>query len=393
MNILNQIQSAYSEIYQAYKSERQSYQDKIDESERKIEWHKRRKERYEKRIRKMDFPHWTDNLVRPVMREIERLTPDIVWEERDRLPTFGIRCECPVFGKTAEGHTVGICFTPGSNIEEKLWYDTGEVKARFSSGTIGEINGMNNVSKPVDSIEELIAFVRQKELTAKERHSKTNPITHNNTIMAGKGISTTAEPLDYGDYLRLVEALEADKKYRWELYCILACAFALRAKDALNIKWGDVLYGDLYVVVENKTKKARRIPINSTVRAKLFFLYEKMGRPEIESLVFISKRTGRPYTTQNVNTHLRNYIKKYSLPISHFSTHSFRKTFGMKYFKDNGENERALIVLSRELNHSTPGVTRRYIGIPESEYAETYNAITFNTKNNGNRGQIQRPNP
>lgn len=203
--------------------------------------------------------------------------------------------------------------------------------------------------------------------------------------MAAKGVSTTAEPLEYNDYLRLIDELECSGKYRWELFCILACAFALRAKDVLNIKWGDVLYGDLYVLNEHKTGKLRRISINATVRGKLFFIYEHMGRPEIESYVFVNKRTGQPFTIQNINYHLRNFKKKYELPIERFSSHSFRKTFGMKVFKDHGESERALIILSRELNHSGPDVTRRYIGIKENEYLATYDSITFEPLENGNQ--------
>lgn len=195
--------------------------------------------------------------------------------------------------------------------------------------------------------------------------------------MAKKGISTTAEPLEYDDYLRLIKALEKDKKYRWELFCVLTCAFALRASDVLKTKWGELLYGDLFYVEEKKTGKVRRININPSIRKKLFFLYNKMGRPDIESLVFLNHRTGRPYTIQNVNHHLRNYKKRYDLPVDKFSTHTFRKTFGMKYFKDHGESERALIILSRELNHSGPDVTRRYIGIKESEYQATYDSIQF----------------
>lgn len=208
--------------------------------------------------------------------------------------------------------------------------------------------------------------------------------------MAAKGVSTTAEPLEFADYLRLIDELENARKYRWELFCILACAFALRARDVLNIKWGDVLYGDLYVFCEHKTGKHRRIPINATIREKLNFIYERMGSPEIESLAFVNQRTQQPFTIQNINYHLRNFKKKYELPINRFSSHSFRKTFGMKYFKDQGESERALIILSRELNHSGPHVTRRYIGIKESEYQATYDSITFNTTQNEDSEKIHR---
>lgn len=208
--------------------------------------------------------------------------------------------------------------------------------------------------------------------------------------MAAKGVSTTADPLDYSDYLQLIDDLERDEKYRWELFCILACALALRASDVLTIKWEDVLFGEIYVLNEHKTGKFRRIHINTTVRRKLFLIYEQMGRPKVESLVFVNERTGRPFTIQNVNYHLRNFKKKYNLPVDRFSSHSFRKTFGMKFFQDQGESERALIILSRELNHSGPHVTRRYIGIKESEYKASYDTITFNIAENEESGKKQK---
>ena len=195
--------------------------------------------------------------------------------------------------------------------------------------------------------------------------------------MAAKGVSTTAEPLEYDEYLRLIEHLDRDGIYLWQLFCVLACAFALRVSDALRQTWHDVLNVEVFWVREGKTGKEKRVRVNPSVRAKINDLYVKLGKPDLDQLVFLSKRTGRPYTRQNIGYHLRKYKKKYLLSIDKFSSHSFRKTYGQKAFKELGETDRALIILSREYNHSGPEVTRRYIGIKDAEYEATYTAIQF----------------
>lgn len=172
MSILHEIQQSYSSKYQAYKDKKQSHQKLIDESEQKIVWHQRRIDRHKKKINNLDFPLWTENLVRPIIVEVAKLTPDIEWESDKRLCTFGLRRECPIFGTTKDGHTVGITFTPPHNGANLPYYDTGERKPSYQPGTIGEINGMNNVSKQIESIEELVAMIRRKEEEAIAFHLK-----------------------------------------------------------------------------------------------------------------------------------------------------------------------------------------------------------------------------
>ena len=113
--------------------------------------------RLEKKLTKLIYPHWTDILVRPIMAEVAHRTPDIVWEQDKTLNTFGIRCACPVFGQTLEGHTVGITFTAG---KAGLLYDTGE---KYHANEYNDLNGLNNISKPIVSIDELVSLVRKQE--------------------------------------------------------------------------------------------------------------------------------------------------------------------------------------------------------------------------------------
>ena len=75
---------------------------------------------------------------------------------------------------------------------------------------------------------------------------------------------------------------------------------------------------------------------------------------------------------------LKEIKTKYNLKIEHFSTHSLRKTFGRKVVEQAGENsEMALIKLSELFNHSSPQITRKYLGLRHEELMEVYDTLTF----------------
>ena len=138
------------------KRQRTELQAKIDAARRKIAWHEKRISRLLELYGKIQRPRWTDEIVVPVMTEVARLTPGVTWEYPERLNIHGLRAACSVFGRTGNGETVGLTF---SFNDDTLQYDTGEVTRRFAPGTLGEINGMNNVSTPVESVDSLVTKV------------------------------------------------------------------------------------------------------------------------------------------------------------------------------------------------------------------------------------------
>lgn len=81
---------------------------------------------------------------------------------------FGLRAECPIYinekGKPGERRVIYL--TPWfdsskGETELMLYYDTGETKNDYAPGTLGEINGMNNVMKRLpDTLEEIISLLR-----------------------------------------------------------------------------------------------------------------------------------------------------------------------------------------------------------------------------------------
>lgn len=87
---------------------------------------------------------------------------------------------------------------------------------------------------------------------------------------------------------------------------------------------------------------------------------------------------GTVYSVQRLNGILKELKIKYQLSIEHFSTHSMRKSFGRQIVDKAGTNaEMALIKLSEIFGHSSPAITRRYLGLRQQEIQETYNSLTF----------------
>lgn len=196
--------------------------------------------------------------------------------------------------------------------------------------------------------------------------------------MAAKGVSTTAQPLESADYYRLIEYLERDKQYRWALFCIVACTMGLRVSDVKNLIWEEILFGEIHFIKEGKTGKTRRVRINDSVQHKLREYYNRLGRPDLKQLLFFNKRTGRAYTTQNINYHLRCYKEKYELPIRRFSSHSFRKTFGKKIYEDNGKSEYGLMLVNRTFRHASLQMSQNYIDDRQSAMDGIYDSFQFN---------------
>ena len=195
--------------------------------------------------------------------------------------------------------------------------------------------------------------------------------------MAKKNQLTTSEYLEYSEYERLLERLREDKEYLWELYARLGFCTACRSSDVLNFRWDDILDKNECVVVEQKTKKARRLTFNPSVREKIKELYKLLGKPEISDYIFVSKITQGPITVQYINRKLKEFKAKYKIQIGNFSTHTFRKTFGRYVYEKYDRSAESLILLNKILNHSSIAVTKTYIGITQDEVNSIFNSIEF----------------
>lgn len=190
----------------------------------------------------------------------------------------------------------------------------------------------------------------------------------------------TSDRLTYDEYKRLLSCLDNDKKYFWETYAVLQFCTGLRVSDVLTLKWANVL-GKGFYIKEIKTGKVRFIPIvDPTAQAKIKELYEKMGRPNKDSLIMATNKTsnnGKAISEQYINRVLKKWKSEYNLDIDNFSSHTFRKTFGRHFYESVDESHRqdALIMLSEVFRHSNTKVTRQYLGIQQDEINSVFSHI------------------
>ena len=193
--------------------------------------------------------------------------------------------------------------------------------------------------------------------------------------MSVKGSFTTAEPLEWHEAISFMNRLYDDGNFTISLLVGCGIFFGLRISDILHLKWRDLLGDDTFIIFEQKTSKRRIIKINPTFKRHIKKCYEKMHPKNIDELVFISKWK-KLYTPNRLNVMFKTYKYRYRLNITHFSTHSLRKTFATRIYKMAGDkSEDALVRLSELLGHSSPAITRKYIGLTQKVMMDTYDML------------------
>ena len=193
--------------------------------------------------------------------------------------------------------------------------------------------------------------------------------------MSVKGSYSTAEPLEWNEAISFMNRLYDDGNYTISLLVGCGIYFGLRISDLLRLTWDDLFSGDTFILFEKKTDKRRIIKINPSFKQHIKKCYVKLRPKHTEDLVFISKWK-KPYTPNRLNVMFKTYKYKYRLNITHFSTHSLRKTFATRIYKMAGDkSEDALVRLSELLGHSSPAITRRYIGLTQQVMMDTYDML------------------
>ena len=187
----------------------------------------------------------------------------------------------------------------------------------------------------------------------------------------------TSDYMEWDVMLSLIRKLYRDGNYRMSLLIGCGCFFGLRISDILTLTWSMLLDDDKFTLNEKKTNKRRVVKINVDFQQHIKQCHDALGIKNNGEKCFLSQKKV-VYSTQRINVLLKQIKKQYNLKIEHFSTHTFRKTFGRKVFESAGENANmALMRLSELFNHSNVGITKIYLGIREKELLETYDLLDF----------------
>ena len=195
--------------------------------------------------------------------------------------------------------------------------------------------------------------------------------------MAARHQYRTSDYIQWDTMLSLIRRLYRDGDYRMSLLIGCGSFFGLRISDLLTLTWAMLLDGDSFVINEKKTGKRREIRINKDFQKHIRDCHYALNITDDNQKCFLSQKKV-VYSTQRINVLLKEIKAKYHLKVEHFSTHSMRKTFGRKVYESAGSDAAmALMRLSELFNHSSPRITKIYLGIRQEELLQTYDLLSF----------------
>jgi integrase len=158
------------------------------------------------------------------------------------------------------------------------------------------------------------------------------------------------------------------RKHGGEIYSeiwSLGINTALRISDLLAIKMEN-LTSDALTLKESKTGKTRHITLNRP--AQEVIRRRQQSYPS-DTYLFQAKAnraaSNKPIDRSTVARKFKEIGEIVKIPLG---THSMRKTRGYQMYRAGMQVEK----ICKVLNHSTPAVTLRYIGIEKQDIQDTY---------------------
>ena len=94
-----------------------------------------------------------------------------------------------------------------------------------------------------------------------------------------------------------------------------------------------------------------------------------MGVVDHDQFIFVNKYGTKPIDKSYVNVKLKEILKHYNVVLEgNASSHLFRKTLGNRVLRLNNFSGEAVILLMELFSHSSPAITKKYLGIREKEF-------------------------
>lgn len=174
---------------------------------------------------------------------------------------------------------------------------------------------------------------------------------------------TTVEPIRKLKDIRKVEKILAKQSLRNLLLFTIGTNCGLRISDILRLNVGDVR-GKTYIqIIEKKTGKFKKIPINNKLKPMFNEYTKKKNSNEPLFVTIFGNRLERVAAYYII----RKACEEAGIE-EKIGTHTMRKTFGYHHYKRNKD----VAILQKIFNHSAPQITLRYIGIEQDQIDKSY---------------------
>jgi len=190
------------------------------------------------------------------------------------------------------------------------------------------------------------------------------------------GQKTTTTSLDWDIFKSIISKLERDNNHKYCLLISIGVFTGLRISDLLQLRFSQFEDSDYLIVVEQKTKKTRKIKINPDLRSIVSRIKMKMDVIDNDTYIFINRYGIKPIDKSWVNVSLKKIFKTYGVETEgNVSSHLFRKTLGNRVLKLNNYSNESIVLLMELFGHSSMAITKKYLGIREREVMNVYDSL------------------
>ena len=186
---------------------------------------------------------------------------------------------------------------------------------------------------------------------------------------------------------RIDEAKDANKRQiasRNKMLFIVGINLSLRASDLCGLTYKfffkeDGTFKDFYSLQPKKTKKTGKyvkLFFNESVKKAITDYIEQYPMEDMNEYLFKSREGNGHITT----IHLGRIIKTAAAEVGidkNICSHSLRKTFGYHVWHNAEDKEKSLIILQTIFNHSSPMMTKKYIGLMDDEIEDVFNNLNL----------------
>ena len=194
--------------------------------------------------------------------------------------------------------------------------------------------------------------------------------------MSLKGQRTTTTSMNWDDFKSLISKLERDNEFKFCLLIAVGVFTGLRISDLLKLQFNQFENTEILTIQEQKTKKTRRIKINVDLKEIVERIRGKMGVADANQYIFVNRYGTKPIDQSYVNVKLKEIFKQYDIVLEgNASSHLFRKTLGNRVLRLNNYSNESIILLMELFSHSSPAITKRYLGIREKEILDVYDSV------------------
>jgi len=101
-----------------------------------------------------------------------------------------------------------------------------------------------------------------------------------------------------------------------------------------------------------------------------------MGVTNTDQYMFLNKYGTKPIDKSYVNVKLKELLKQYDIVREgNASSHLFRKTLGNRVLRLNNFSNESIVLLMELFGHSSPAITKKYLGIREREIMDVYDSV------------------